>query len=152
MPLTTDERREPEKAHTRVRRDDDLFVERFDLMVVDEHDDLVSGKRVDCFRELHVGVDHSRMFQPVAVQRALGIGRLNEAAERVWLAPVVLFDFVEDSLANEIADSDAPGRQGQGELEECLACRRLVVYRQNCGQRSPWWGGIRIIGREACSH
>lgn len=122
----------------------DFLVERFNLTVVDEHDDLVPGERVDCFRELSVGVDRSRLFQPVAVQRALGIGGLNEAAERVRPAPVLLLDFMKDALPNEIADRDPLGGHGQGELEERLPCCRLVVYGQGCWQRSPWWGVSRL--------
>ena len=112
-------------------------------MVVDEDDDLVSGKRVDCFRKLSVRVDSPLLFQPVAVQSALGICRLDETAERVWLAPVVLLDFMEDTLPDEIADRDPLGGHGQGELEERLTCRRLVMYRQGCWQRG-YLGAARL--------
>ena len=114
------------------------LVERFDLTVIDEHNDLVPSKRVDRFRELSGGVDGPGLFEPIAVQRALGIRRLDEAPERVGLVAVVLLDLMPDALANEIADGDPLGGHVQGELEERLAGRRLVVNRQGCCQRSPW--------------
>src|SRR5262249_7162610 len=61
-----DERREPQKADARVRPEDDFLVERFDLTVIDEHDDLVPRERVDRLRELGVGIDGSGLFESVA--------------------------------------------------------------------------------------
>jgi hypothetical protein len=72
--LSADERRQAQKAHARLRPDDYLLVERFDLTLVDEHDDLISGEGVDRFRELGGGIDGPRLFEPVAVQGALGLG------------------------------------------------------------------------------
>ena len=114
------------------------LVERFDLTVIDEHNDLVPSKRVDRFRELSGGVDGTGLFEPIAVQRALGIRGLDEAPERVGLVAVVLLDLMPDALPDEIADGDAFSGHTQSELEQGLPCRRLVVDRQGCCQRSPW--------------
>jgi hypothetical protein len=47
---------------------------------------------------------------------------------------------MEDTLPNEIADRDPLGGHTQGELEERLTCRRLVMYRQGGCQRGHLGG------------
>jgi hypothetical protein len=89
-------------------------------------------ERVAGLLELFLPVDLAPLLQPVAVQRLLGVGRLDEPLEMHRLARVVVLHFLVDAPADQFADGDPLGEEFQHGLAGRFSGRRLVPNGQCC--------------------
>src|SRR5262245_33893097 len=147
------ERRQLHEAHLRAGADHERLVERFRLTIVDEDEEAVPAERVERARELGLPVDVAILRDLEAVQRALGVGRLHEAAEQAagaLAAEVVVADFLVDALADQLADRDAFTRELERKLVNGVTGCGLVSDHQ--GRGHGYLGGCVVILRSIRWH
>src|SRR5712692_7014808 len=111
MTLTTHETHELDEADLGCDLQLDLFVQAFELPVVDEHEEAVLLECLDGAAVLFFPVELSPLAQPVAVEHALGFDGLDEAAEVLRRGEVVLLHLLEDAAADQLSGRDAGGEE-----------------------------------------
>src|SRR5712692_9401233 len=94
----------------------ELLVQAVRLLIIDQDQESITAKGVDGFFELQSPLNLTVFLEAIlcalAIQDALGIRRLNQAPEDLFiLFAIKVLHLLVNALANQLPDSDALGRK-----------------------------------------
>jgi hypothetical protein len=113
--LTANQWHEFEEGHGATFPQVKFFLERFELLIVGQHDEGILLERLERFGVLGFPVEFAWRFQPRAVEGFFGIAWLDQSVVHLVAAGVEVLDFLVDAAANEFAGTDAFVQELEGE-------------------------------------